>query len=169
MARYAGRVVPARDELTIFHGHPTWRSMLTSHLRGFVLAVAAGALAGAATAAGNGRVRAGWVFLAVLAVFVIVIARSLLRRRRTTYTITTQRLIVELGLIARDVHETRLEQIQDVSWAQSPIERALGIGNVCFDTAGGGAFDYSFRGVADPRQIARAVDDALRRRSMARA
>ncbi len=142
--------------------------MLGLHARGFLLAVAAGALAGVLSALAAGHVLAGWVILAVLVVFVFVIARSVLRRRLTTYTITSRRLTIELGLLGREVHETRIEQIQNVNASQSILERALGVGDVSFDTAGGAAFDFSFRGVAHPRRIVRMVDDALRRSAPSR-
>lgn len=138
--------------------------MLGFHAKGFLLAVAAGALAGVLSALAAGHVVAGWVILAVLLVFVVVITQGALRLRRTTYTITSRRLTIELGLLGREVHETRLEQIQNVNSSQSLLERALGVGDVSFDTAGGAAFDFSFRGVAHPRQIVRMVDDALRQR-----
>jgi uncharacterized membrane protein YdbT with pleckstrin-like domain len=138
--------------------------MLGFHAKGFMLAVAAGSLAGVLSALAAGHVLAGWVILAVLLVFVIVITRGALRLRRTTYTITSRRLTIELGLLGREVHETRIEQIQNVNSSQSLLERALGVGDVSFDTAGGAYFDFSFRGVAHPRQIARMVDDAVRQR-----
>jgi membrane protein YdbS with pleckstrin-like domain len=158
--------VPGDDELIIFHGHPSWRSMLGFHLKGFLLAVAAGVLAGVLSAAVSGHAGSGWVVLAVLAVFAIVIGRGLIRRQRTTYTITSRRLTIEVGLLGREVHETRLEQIQNVNTSQSPLQRVLDIGDVSFDTAGGAAFDFAFRGVSHPRRIMRTVDDALRRRAM---
>jgi uncharacterized membrane protein YdbT with pleckstrin-like domain len=158
--------VQARDELIIFHGHPSWRSMLGFHLKGFLLAVAAGVVVGLASVAISGRTGSGWVVLAVLAVFVIVIARGLVRRLRTTYTITSRRLTIKTGLLGREVHETRLEQIQNVSTSQSLLERALDIGDVSFDTAGGAEFGFAFRGVSQPQRIVRTVDEALHRRAM---
>jgi uncharacterized membrane protein YdbT with pleckstrin-like domain len=161
--------VKARDdEPIIFHGHPSWRSMLGFHMKGFLLAVAAGVLAGLLSAAIAGQVGAGWVVSAVSAVFVVVITRGLIRRLRTTYTITSRRLTIEVGLLGRDLHETRLEQIQNVNTSQSLLQRALDVGDVSFDTAGGAEFDFSFRGVSQPRQIVRAVDEALRRRAVSR-
>jgi uncharacterized membrane protein YdbT with pleckstrin-like domain len=159
--------VQVRDEeLIIFHGHPSWRSMLAFHAKGFALAVATGVLAGLLSTAISGHVGAGWVVLAVLAVFVVVIGRGLIRRRRTTYTITNRRLTIEVGLLARQVHETRLEQIQNVNSSQSLLERFLDIGDVSFDTGAGVAFDFSFRGVSQPRRIVRSIDLALHRRAM---
>jgi membrane protein YdbS with pleckstrin-like domain len=155
-------------ESIIFHGHPSWRAMLGFHVKGFLLAVAAGALAGVLSSLATGHVVAAWVVLAVALLFVIVLTRGALRRQRTTYTITNRRLTIELGLLGREVHETRIDQIQNVNASQSPLERALSIGDVSFDTAGGAAFDFSFRGVAHPRRLVRMVDDALRQRAPSR-
>ncbi len=142
--------------------------MLGFHTRGFLLAVVVGAVAGILSSLAAGHVVVAWVILAVLVVFVVVIVRGALHRQGTTYTITSRRLSIELGLLSREVHETRLEQIQNVNASQSVLERALDIGDVSFDTAGGAAFDFSFRGVAHPRRIARMVDDALHRRAASR-
>jgi uncharacterized membrane protein YdbT with pleckstrin-like domain len=167
MSQYPGSMEAGREEWIIFHGHPSWRSMLGLQVKGFLFAVGAGVLAGVLSTAADGHVASGWVILAVLAVFLAVLAAGLVRRRRTTYTITSQRLTIEDGLLGRRVHETRLEQVQDVSCSQSLVERALGVGCVSFETAGGGAPHFSFRGVAHPRRIVRTVNDALRRPSVA--
>jgi uncharacterized membrane protein YdbT with pleckstrin-like domain len=152
----------APSEQILFHGHPSWLSMLAFHVKGLLAAVAAGVLAGLITSALSGSVNVLWVVAAVMAVFVFVIARGSVRRKRTTYTITTERLTIQLGLMSRELHETRLERVQNVSSRQSVLERLLGVGTVVFDTAGGAAFDFSFRGVANPRRIVRTVDHALR-------
>jgi uncharacterized membrane protein YdbT with pleckstrin-like domain len=98
----------------------------------------------------------------VVACFVVVVLLGLVRRLRTTYTVTNQRLTIEVGLLSRDLHHTRLARVQNVSSSQSLLERLLQVGTVDFDTAGEAGFDFSFRGVANPREIVRTVDRALR-------
>jgi uncharacterized membrane protein YdbT with pleckstrin-like domain len=117
----------------------------------------------------DGPVQVTWVIVAVLAVFVAVLGRGLARRLQTTYTITDQRLTIERGLMTRELYETRLERVQNVSLRQSLLERVLGVGTVDFDTAGSAGFDFSFRGVSEPRRIVRTVDRALRARLRASA
>jgi uncharacterized membrane protein YdbT with pleckstrin-like domain len=155
-------VVPESSEQVLFHGHPSWRSMLEFQLKGLLVMVVAGVIAGLATAAAAGHVQVGWVIVAVVAVFLVAAALGWLRRRSTTYTITTQRLSIQLGLFSRELHETQLERVQNVGSRQSLLERLLGIGTVDFDTAGGAGFDFAFRGVADPHGIVRTVHLALR-------
>jgi len=149
-------------EHVFFHGHPSWRSMLGFHLKGLVSAVLVGAIAGVATASANGNVHVGWVLVAVLVVFALGLATGLIRRLQTTYTITSERLTIDQGLLSREMHETRLDRVQNVNSRQSLVERMLGIGTVDFDTAGSAEFDFSFRGVERPREIVRTVDLALR-------
>jgi len=152
---------PDPGEHVFFHGHPSWRAMVAFHVKGFVLAVLAGVLAGLATEGANGHVQAGWVAAAVLVGFALVLLAGLISRLRTTYTITDQRLAIDVGLLSRQLHQTRLERVQNVASRQTLAQRILGVGTVDFDTAGEAGFDFSFRGVAHPREIARIVDRAL--------
>lgn len=148
-------------EQILFYAHPSWRAMLGLYARGLLAAVLAGAVVGIISAIADGSVQVGWVVAAVLVVFGLGLLRGLLERRRTTYTITSERLTIESGLLARELHETRLDRVQNVGCRQSLYERLLGVGTVEFETAGID-FDFAFHGVADPRSIARTVSQALR-------
>jgi uncharacterized membrane protein YdbT with pleckstrin-like domain len=155
-------VDPEPGESVFFHGHPSWRSMLAFYLQGLLVAVLAGVVAGVVTEIAAGRLQLGWVVGAVLACFVVVVAVGVARRMRTTYTVTNERLTIEVGLLSRDLHHARLGRVQNVSCSQSLLQRMLRVGTVDFDTAGEAGFDFAFRGVANPRQIVRTVDRALR-------
>ncbi len=144
-----------------FHGHPSWRSMLGFYLRGLAGAVIAGVIAGLVTRAAAGQVELVWVIAAVLLVFVLVLLAGAARRTRITYTITNRRLTIDLGLLSREMHETRLERVQNVRARQTMLQRMLGVGTVDFDTAAGAAYDFAFHGVEDPARIVRTVDRAL--------
>jgi putative membrane protein len=136
--------------------------MTTFHVKGLLGGVLIGAIAGLISALVDGHVQVTWVVLAVFVVFVANLATGLVRRLQTTYTVTTERLTIERGLMTRELHETRLERVQNVNLRQSLLERALGVGTVDFDTAGGAAYDFSFIGVAEPKRLVRTVDTALR-------
>ncbi len=135
--------------------------MLAFYARGLLVAIVAGVIAGVVTRIANGGVQSGWVGAAVLVIFVIVLVWGLIRRISTTYTITNRRLTIRSGLLSREMHETRLERVQNVNSRQRLFERALRVGTVDFDTAGGASYDFRFRGVDDPGQIVRTVDRAL--------
>jgi len=154
-------VDPEPGEQVFFHGHPSWRSMLAFYVRGLLVAVAAGVIAGIVSRISDRSVSVPWVGVAVLVVFVVVLARGLIRRIATTYTITNRRLTIRSGLLSRELHECRIERVQNVNTRQRLLERILGIGTVDFDTAAGAAYDFSFRGVEDPGGIVRTVNAAL--------
>jgi uncharacterized membrane protein YdbT with pleckstrin-like domain len=159
-----GTMLTEAGEEVLFHGHPSWRSMPGFHIKGLFVAVLIGAIAGVISALADGHVQVAWVIVAVLAAFAAALGRGLLRRLQTTYTITDHRLTIERGLMSRELYETRIERVQNVSLRQSLSERMLGVGTVDFDTAGGAGFDFSFSGVAEPRRVVRTVDRVLRAR-----
>jgi uncharacterized membrane protein YdbT with pleckstrin-like domain len=154
-------VDPEPGEVIFFHGHPSWRAMLAFHLKGLGVALLAGVIAGIASRIADGSVKVVWVVVAVVVVFAVVIALGAIQRIRTTYSITNRRLTIETGLVSRELHQTRLERVQNVNSTQSVLQRMLRIGTVDFDTAAEAEFDFSFRGVADPRGIVQTVDRAL--------
>ncbi len=135
--------------------------MLDFYAKGLFFVVLAGVLAGLISAVASNGVKVLWVALAVLVVFVAVLLIGLIKRVRTAYTITNQRLTIDVGLTSREVHETRLERVQNVNSTQTVLQRILRIGIVDFDTAAGAEYDFKFVGVADPHRIVRTVDRAL--------
>lgn len=135
--------------------------MVAFYVRGLVIAVLAGVIAGVVTRATGRSVDVAWVTVAVLIVFLVMLAWGLVRRLATTYTITNRRLTIRSGLLSREMHECRLERVQNVNSRQRLLERMLGVGTVDFDTAAGAAYDFSFRGVDDPGRIVRTVNAAL--------
>jgi uncharacterized membrane protein YdbT with pleckstrin-like domain len=154
-------VDPEPGEEVFFHGHPSWRALLGFYVKGILAAVIAGAIAGVITRVSSRTASVGWVTIVVLVVFVLVLLVGTIRRIQTTYTITNRRLTIDTGLLSRELHETRLERVQNVNCRQSLFQRMLGVGSVDFDTAGGAEYDFTFHGVADPHAIVRTVDRAL--------
>jgi len=130
-------------------------------LKALLASVLAGALAGVLSAAAAGKVKLGWVTAFVLAGFVLALLWGAVKLTRTTYTITSRRLRVEIGLLSRELRETRLELVQDVVARQTLLERVLGVGSVEFSTAGAADNELAFTGVSDPQRVVRTVDRAL--------
>ena len=152
---------PEPGEEVFFHGHPSWRALLGFYVKGILAAVIAGAIAGVITRVSSRTASVGWVTTVVLVVFVLVLLIGTIRRIQTTYTITNRRLTIDTGLLSRELHETRLERVQNVNCRQSLFQRMLGVGSVDFDTAGSAEYDFTFHGVAGPHAIVRTVDRAL--------
>jgi uncharacterized membrane protein YdbT with pleckstrin-like domain len=155
-------VEPEPGEQIFFHGHPSWRSILSFYLKGVVLAILAGAIAGVVSRVTGKSVNVAIVVLVVLVAFALMLVIGLVMRIATVYTISNQRLTIRTGILSRELHETRLERVQNVNYQQSVIERLLRVGDVTFDTAGEAGFNFAFRGVAEPSNIVRTVDRAIR-------
>ena len=100
------------------------------------------------------------VFLVLFAIDVLV---GFVRRVSTRYTITTQRLRIERGLLAKHVQQTRIERVQNVNTNQTFVSRILRVGTVDFDTAGTDDSDFTFTGVGNPHEVVEAVDHAAAR------
>src|SRR5919202_5806285 len=148
-------------EEVLFDGHPSWRATLGFYVLGFVLAVIAGVIAGVA-----GGTTLGVVVLVVALAIVLVV--GLVRRLGTHYLVTTERLRIRRGILARRVQQTQLNRVQNVNTDQSFFERILQVGTVDFDTAGTDDSDFTFHGIANPEEVVAAVDHAQRIAAAAR-
>lgn len=140
-------------EQIIFEGHPSWRSILGFYLKGLVIAIIAGIIAKFVSGTGA-------VFGVVLVILVLTVIIGFVRRVATVYTITNRRLNIKRGIISREIKETRLERVQNVNYNQSVFQRVMQIGDVDFDTAGSGDYDFVFNGVAQPEEVVHEVDRA---------
>lgn len=153
-------------EQVIFEGHPSWRGTLSFYAKGLLLAVAGGAVAALVTVIGS-DFSLTWVIVVVVVLFALVILAGFLFRFSTRYAITSQRLTIRRGILSRHMQETRVERVQNVNTNQSLLDRVLRVGAVDFDTAGSDDSDFTFRGVANPERVVRAVDEAHRAREQA--
>ena len=143
-------------EEIIYEGHPSWRSILGYYIKGLFGALVVGGIGYALDGIGL----AIGLFLLIEA---LVLAAGFIKRFATVYTITTQRLRIKHGIIARHVQQTDIERVQNVNTSQSVLERFLQVGTVDFDTAGTGDSDFKFTGVEDPQEVVAAVDRAQKR------
>ena len=144
----------------MFEGHPSWRSIIAFYVKGLLLVLIAAFAVGIVTGITDDGTDSGLVILvAVIGVAVIVLA-GFIKRITTHYTITTRRLHIKRGIIAREIQETRLERVQNVNYNQSLLQRLLQVGDVDFDTAAGDDYNFIFAGVADPGDVVHNVDRA---------
>src|SRR3954465_5119760 len=142
-------------EEIVFEGHPSWRGVMSFYLKGLGIALAIGAILFFAISAAAG---AG----AFVAVMVVVIAVGFVVRMATSYAISSERLHIRRGILAKRVQQTSIDRVQNVNTNQSPVDRVLRVGKVDFDTAGTDDSDFIFAGVASPDSVVTAVDRARR-------
>ena len=148
------------NERIVFEGRPIWRSILSFYITGFIGSVVIGVVVALIASTTIGVI----VFVVLFALDVLV---GFVRRISTRYTITTQRLRIERGLLSKHVQQTRIERVQNVNTNQTFVSRILRVGTVDFDTAGTDDSDFTFTGVGNPHEVVEAVDRAQREASAA--
>jgi uncharacterized membrane protein YdbT with pleckstrin-like domain len=142
-------------EELVFEGHPSWRAVLTFYVGGVVVAAVAVVIAALVASTGLAIV----VGVVVLGLVVLV---GLVKRQATRYVITSERLHIRRGILAKKTQETRVQRVQNVNTEQSFFQRVMRVGTVDFDTAGSDDSEFRFVGVANPNDVVRAVDRAQR-------
>ncbi len=116
--------------------HPHWKTLVGPIALAF-LVVAALLVAEVLMAASK---TAGIARLAVAAVAIVLLmwwlSYPLLRWRTTVYELTTRRLRLRDGIIARNGRDIPLSRITDVSFRKGPLDRLLGCGTLIVESAG---------------------------------
>jgi uncharacterized membrane protein YdbT with pleckstrin-like domain len=139
-------------ETVIYEGHPSWRSTFGFYFMGVLIVAAAVAIGIVADKTGIGLAAGGVILLLVLVI-------GWVRRITTRYLITSRRLQIRRGILAKNTEETRVDRIVDVTVRQGVFDRLLGIGAVDFDNASAQQGDlFRFAGIASPEKVVRAVD-----------
>lgn len=149
-------------EHVIFQGHPSWRATIGFYVKGVLAVAIVGALTGGGTRLAGDAVDGVLVTLVVVGLLVALLAAGYLLRISTTYTITSQRLHIRRGILARAEQQTLISRVQNVNTHQSVLQRALLVGDVDFDTAAGDDYEFRFSGVARPGEVVESVHRAQR-------
>jgi uncharacterized membrane protein YdbT with pleckstrin-like domain len=145
-------------EELIWRGKPSWRSMMS-----FYVAWAAVGLVPLAVIVllpvlfgVDAPVWFGLVIFA--AVVVIAILVGWVRRNFTQYLVTTKRITVRRGILAKTEQTAHVDRVQNVAIHQTPFDRLFKVGTVDFDTAGAEEThdELRFYGVAGRKRSATA-------------
>ena len=128
--RYPVRLL-TDDEDIIHQFRPHWRVLLPS----IGWAMGLGALVGVAFAALDPPYD-WYALIAAVVLWLVLSTRRLFDWWFTSYVLTTERIIVRSGMIARSGTEIPLENINNVLFNQKVVERLLGYGDVLVESAG---------------------------------
>jgi uncharacterized membrane protein YdbT with pleckstrin-like domain len=141
------------DESMIWEGHPTWRAMLSFHIKWFAITLVALGLLLLVRSIGLDLSYPLIVVIFIAGIGVTVLS-GWLQRFFTQYTITTKRLNTRSGILSKTESSTNVDRIQNITVKQSPIDRIMKVGSIDFDTAGDNAADrFSFIGVNAPQDL----------------
>jgi uncharacterized membrane protein YdbT with pleckstrin-like domain len=116
--------------------HPHWKTLLRPVL--ILIVVVAAALTAlillpSRSHIGIARLAIGLIALVAIVIWFVV---PLLRWRTTTYELTTRRLRLRSGILARSGRDFPLIRISDVSFSHGLIDRLLGCGRLVVESAG---------------------------------
>jgi uncharacterized membrane protein YdbT with pleckstrin-like domain len=115
--------------------HPHWRALVLPVLAIPVFAGLAGFLASLVDGSHAGQLRLVILAVAVL-VLVVVSLRPWLRWVTTRYVVTSRRVMIRTGLLARAGRDVPLARITDVSFSHTALERLFGSGTLVVESAG---------------------------------
>jgi hypothetical protein len=100
------------------------------------------------------------VLTAVAAIVGVILLLNLVRLllaigrvKSTHYRLTSQRLLIESGLLSKSVDEIDLRYIDDLEFRQTLLDRLLGIGQVFVVSSDKLAPKLAIRGIKDPRGL----------------
>jgi uncharacterized membrane protein YdbT with pleckstrin-like domain len=132
----AGDESLSEGEHFVLRLHPHWKTLFRPvAILLVILAVAIAALIMLPSGrdAGAARDAIGIVVFLALIIWGVV---PLLRWQTTTYELTTRRLRLREGILARSGRDFPLTRISDVSFSRGPIDRLLGSGKLIVESAG---------------------------------
>jgi uncharacterized membrane protein YdbT with pleckstrin-like domain len=126
----------AAGEQSVLVLHPHWKTLVAPIAAAFVIVAA---LLVAEVLIPNGKM-AGIERLVVAAVGIVLLMwwlmYPLLRWRTTRYELTTRRLRLRDGIIARNGRDIPLSRVTDVSFRKGLLDRLLGCGMLVVESAG---------------------------------
>ena len=149
----------SNDEEIISSFRPHWKLLIVPFLWFVVLAVGIGLAAAYLN-------WVGWIVsLVLLGLIIWLVVRPLVDWYWTRYVLTTERLITRTGLIAKQGVEIPLENITNVNFSQTVIERVLGAGDLLIESAGTTG-QSEFENIPRPDEFQALLYKVRERRSM---
>jgi uncharacterized membrane protein YdbT with pleckstrin-like domain len=129
--RYPARLL-TEDEHILQQFRPHWKVLLPAVGWAMLLA----AITGGVMAAFRDQPSSRYAPAVALALWLVLSGRAVLEWWFTNYVLTSERIIVRSGVIARSGTEIPLDSINNVLFRQRVIERLLRFGDVLIESAG---------------------------------
>lgn len=132
---YPRRLLNADEEI-VFDLHPHWKGLVLPTLLAPVVVFAAAFVAGKVPeGSAQGEVRLA-VALAGVVAFGWFVVTPYLRWYTTHFVLTTRRVIMREGLVARKGRDIPIFRINDVTFEHTVVERMFGAGTLVVESAG---------------------------------
>ncbi|MDD4736315.1 MAG: PH domain-containing protein [Kiritimatiellae bacterium] len=101
------------------------------------------------------RASAGMILIGILLIpffliGVLILLAVAYRTASRKYRLTSKRLFVELGLLARHIEEIELYRLKDLTVRQGPLQRLFGVGTVIVRSTDHSNPCVALKGIVDP-------------------
>jgi uncharacterized membrane protein YdbT with pleckstrin-like domain len=93
------------------------------------------------------------ILLAVVVVGFFIIIWIFVDRARRTYTVTTGKVIMESGLVAKSSDEVRIKDIRSISVRKSGLTGLFGVGDLEFASAASDQAEITFRSIPKADEV----------------
>jgi membrane protein YdbS with pleckstrin-like domain len=117
------------DEEIVFDRHPHW-----SYMIGPLSMIALGVLVTIVIAVVS--LQYSWVGLIIILLFCIGSFGRYLRWQTTQFVLTTSRIVIRQGILAKHGLEIPLDRVMNISYHQTIFERLLRVGDLVIESAG---------------------------------
>ena len=116
------------------------------------------------TAAVSGFSGTAWgiSLLLILAIWIGLLIQLFYRQLSEHYYLTDRRFIHERGILWREINRIEAIDIDDVSFHQGPIERALGVGTIQIRSSDNSHPELEIHGIEQARVVAEQIDEVRR-------
>lgn len=104
-----------------------------------------------------------WLWAALAAFWIFLLLRLIYRQLSIRYSLTSQRLIHEHGILWRRTDRIEAIDIDDVTYHQGPVERMLGIGTIRIASSDHSTPQFALVGIEDARRVATLIDEVRRK------
>ena len=145
-------------EIELWRGTYSWKGMFREFLLACGLTIAGCYL----LATTDGAHRWSGTIPAIAMIWLFLAAWLGLRKWSTSYTLTTQRLIHEKGILYRRTRRIEAIDIDDLGYEQGIIERLLDVGRIHVDSADVSDRSLTLVAIDRPRQVYELLERARR-------
>ena len=100
------------------------------------------------------------LFLIFSSLSIVFFFASLLRRKTTSFSVTSNRILMKVGVLRRAITDMRHNQIQGLSVEQSLLGRIFNFGSISLHGTGGSKFE--FPSVPNPMRFQEIIQEAAK-------
>ena len=150
----------SRHEFALSRIMTSWWTYVRSFMTAAVLAV----MAAAALSARQGGRPGRQIATALLALALLIVVTAIVSRRATSWSITSERLIEQRGVMGQTRREVELADIRSVEVSRTFFQRLIGIGSVVVSSAASADYLIRMQNVGNPDEIAETIRRARLKR-----